>query len=335
MYNWLSTTYAGDDRTRAKRYLTKCSIVFGRPIPVLNITAPTPPGNKLPWYNSFLEAVNEMPVSGPQYYIDTKQFPVLENIVLQQTTIQELMESAGSPYDYLKKYSFLVSVVQNGVVKKFRYKPSQMMMVLSWTTDEKVYTQLRAAAEFETACQQFVDLTKRNGKALANLSLQTNLTTTQRNAVNLEIAKHLYTINTFSNELPPGFAFDKRSLKADVINTNAVGIIPVIIWVVAIIVTGLVAITYQWSKAFENIQKHKSTLQDRYKAIMSISDDVARNKALQDAANTDNKNLETAAQADAENTTSTGWLGQVKQILVVGLVAYGIKELLPLFTKKK
>ncbi len=337
MFEFIRGLYAAyESRKKIKRYITACSMVFGKKIDRLNITAGNVAGGRLRVFNSYQECVNQKPVSGPQEIIDTIKNPVLPVIVLDPSLVTMFMESAANPYAYLLTKEFNVICMHEGKKKYFRYNPKYMLMDLKTTADEKLFEQVQQAAKFELECNNLLAKAQRNARALALVAKRTDLTTAQRATVNAEISKHLFVINTANRNLPKGFAFDIKTLKANKI--EGIGLpflIPVIVWVVAIITTGVVVAAWKWADAFTEVKNHQATLDARYKSIMSITDDVTRNQALNTAANTDNANLVTSAQAAATEKESTGWLGQVKQIAIIAVVALIAKEVLPTLLKSK
>jgi hypothetical protein len=337
MYNWLSTTYAGDEGERKiKRYVTGCSMVFGIKSKKTGVVANNVAGGRLRVFNSYQESVNQQAVNGPQEIIDTIKNPILPVIVLEPSMIKMFMESNDNPYTYLSKNAFNVICMHEGKKRYFRYDPRFMIMDLFYVVDPALYEQLQQAAKFEAECNTLLAKAQRNARSLAMVAQRTDLTTAQRASVNAEISKLLFTINTANRNLPKGFAFDVKALKANKIEgVGFVFVIPVIIWVVAIITTGIVIAAWKWANAFTEIKSHQATLDARYKSIMSITDDVARNQALKDAENTDNTNLTTTTNAAATDKESTGWLGQVKQIVIVAAIALVAKEVFAFASKSK
>lgn len=334
LFEELMALYSSYQATKnIKRYVTGAKLIFGKKFsintfPPITSVSPSPVGNRLPIFNSFEELGAGRSYTGGQEYIDTKTYSEIKELILPATVIRAIMEYDGSPYDYLQQHAFNASLMYKGQVKMFRYYHSQMLIEVTTTTDYKVFEKFKAAAAFEKDAQQFVLMAQRNARALAALSLDPALTNDERAKLNIEITKHLYLINDFKSKLPEGFYLDVRQLKADQISGQQIGFIPIIIWVVAIIVAGIVGLTAYYITRQNELAILKATLNDRYKAIMSIPDGPARTKALMDASAADSKTIITQAE-------STGMLGQVKQIALILGGAFILKELIPLLTRKK
>jgi len=336
---WLADYIANQ---KPKRFITSCNVIFGRYIPMLQMTAKNVPGGRLRVYDTAEECNAGKPRNGKQEIIDTIKNPVLSKVILDRWTISKLMEYNGNPHEYLKKTDFTVRCYHDGKLKWFRYRANYMMMTLGVTSDESAFDKISAANDLETACLEFVQLVQRNGKTLADLALR-KLSASQNNKLKAEIKLHEQLIKKFSASLPDGFYSDTKVLKPkDTSFTNLtvqVGVLPLvaIYWVVGIVVTGIVT-AYGISvliKALKDVEMHKATVEDRYRAIMSITDVSQRDEELIKAAGGDTEVLKIKAKAEAKADTATSWLGEIKQIVIIAAVALAVKEFLPLFTKKK
>lgn len=316
-----------------KRYITGIKLVFGKkysipsfPAPIISY-GPKPDGNKLRVYNSALEAIAERDNAGAAEYINTLSYPEIKTIALDPAIVKDIMELKGDVNSYLKSTAFFASMIYNGRYKRFRYDPRYMLLEVTTTADVAVFEKFKAAADYEKLCQAFVIQAQRNARALAALSLDPKLSKEEAEKLSREITNHLAVINTFKAKLPEGFYLDIKELRADKIGLVFLGI-PIIIWVAGLITAGVIGLTAYYITRQADVKVLKASLDARYKAIMSITDDTTRNQALQQAAAATSKTIDTAAE-------NTGMLGQVKQIaLIVGGVLV-LKEVLPMLTKNK
>ncbi len=327
----LYTSYQAQKNIR--RYITGISLVFGKkysipafPNPIVSY-GPSPAGNKLRVYNSALEAIAERDNNGVAEYINTQSFPEIKTIALDPAIVKDIMELNSDVNAYLKNTAFFASMIYMGKYKRFRYDPRYMFLEVTTTTDQKVFEKFKAAAEYEKLCQGFVVQAQRNAKALAALSLDPKLTKAEADKLSREITNHLAVINTFKSKLPEGFYLDVKELRADNIGLIFLGI-PVIVWVAGLITAGVIGLTAYYISRQSDVKVLQASLDARYKAIMSITDDKTRNQALQDAAAATSKTIDTAAE-------NTGMLGQIKQMVLIAGAAFVIKELIPLFKPGK
>jgi hypothetical protein len=318
-------------KRKIKRYITRASLVFGKTltVPVLNfkITANHPANNKLQIFNSNRELTAGKNDNGVKEFIDTKSFSEIKNIIVDPSIIKELMEYDGNPYKYITTYDFNASLIYKGQQKRFRYKPSQMMMVLEYTSDEKVYEKIQAAAEFEKVCAEFVTLSQRNTKLLFSLQSSKRLSQSQKQQLDVETLEHIKIINSFKNKMPEGFFVQTKNVQANQVS-GAIGIIPVIVWIVVIIVSGIVAMTAYYTTRKADIEILKTNLNDRYQAIMSITDEKMRNEAFSNSA-------ESTSETVQNNANNTGMFGQIKQIALILGGAFVVGQVIPLFSKNK
>jgi hypothetical protein len=305
-----------DAQQGIRQYVVKNQLLFGAKYGT-KFKVPEPTGGKLLLYNSFKELAAGRNNDGGTDFIDTKKNTNLGSVIIPANILKQLMQAADTGR-WLKTYTFECMIFWNGRLRFFMYRPSQMWLDITCTKDPVVFERLQKAEALQQSCNEFAASARRNAQLLAQLNLRTDLTTAQRKKLTEETTELLYTVNKFKQALPPGVHLQKMDLTAT--NINSIGAIPLIIWVVAIIVTGTtVAVAIVSSKIFE-LAKHKATLDARYKSIMSITDDTTRNQALVDAATTDNKNMEAA-------TADTGIMGQVKQIVVVSAIVLLAKQI--------
>lgn len=315
MFQLLYSTFIGYQATKKiQRFITRVRIVLGQ--------GPNK-ATKLQIFKSRLETQAGQNVDGTIEIIDIKSNPVLEKVILEKETVVELMGLKGNPFEYVKKYRFQVSCMWKGSQRFFMYRPSEMTMAMEYTKDYKIAANIKKNADFEKSCNEFVAMAQRNARALAVLGKQ-NLSAVQKTKLAREIVEHKALIYRFRISLPPGYNVEIKELTPN--QVNKIGLITVIIWIVIIIVSGVVvALTV---KNVADVAKHKATLDDRYKSIMAIADPAVRNAIIKETIKADTK-------ARATEADKPGFLTEVKQILIIGVVAYGIKELLPLFKKTK
>ncbi len=317
MFELLYSTFLSYQATKKiQRFITRVRIVIGQ--------GPNK-ATRLQIFKSRLETQGEQNVDGSVEYIDIKSTPVLDKIILEKETVVELMELEGNPFEYVKKYRFQVAVLWKGNLRYFIYRPSEMTMAMEYTNDYKIAASIKKNADFEASCNEFVAMAQRNARALAALG-KLDLTAAQKTKLAREVVEHKALVYRFKNSLPAGYYADIKELTPNGVNAIGEPVTIIIIWVAAIIVAGIIAVKIV--DKLGEVAKHKATLNDRYRAIMAIANPADRDKLLTAAASEDTKAI--AVEAD-----KPGFLTEVKQILIIAAVAYGIKEIIPLFKKNK
>lgn len=247
----LSSYGAYQVQSQIKRYIIAAELHFYS-FPYANIEV----------FNSFRELTANYPASGQRQYINVKQNPVIKNIILEPSTNWDISTTASVP-QYLGSNQFNLSFLYNGRRLYYRYKPNTgVSLAVTSTTDQKYFENAKAAAQLQIELNNFLAVAQANQARLQQLS-QANLTPLQRDIVNRAIVEHNFNLNSFAASLPNNVIVSGKNFSDAAITGAAIGVIPVIVWIVAIIVTALtVAITVtEIQKTIENTKKYKATLQ--------------------------------------------------------------------------
>lgn len=357
-FQQLLNIYANYQATKnIKRYVVGASLSFGKtytvPLPKpfnIQIKSPIPASGKLKIFNSYKEAISQNSYSGSTETIDVKYNPEFKDIILDPIYIKKIMEYPGNPYEYLKANSFPASLMWRGQQKYFMYDPREMLLYLNYTEDPEAYTRLKEMAQLEASITDWVAKAQRNARALAAFAkIKSQLNSRQQVMLQKEIVNHQYAVNTMKSLLPKGFFMQSVSVNASQINGTknnaAVGVIPVIVWVVAIIATGIittgVVIGFYLSKKAE-VDKRRNLLDANLQNINAIAAaGILKNQGAIDQGtyneivtaansniNTNNGTLTQYGNADVKEQNSGGIMGKIQNIAIAFAAVFVVKEIL-------
>lgn len=356
-FQQLLNIYANYQATKnIKRYVVGASLSFGKtykvPLPPpfnIQIKSPIPASGKLKIFNSYKEAISQNSYSGSIETIDVRANPEFKDIILDPIYIKKIMEYDGNPYEYLKVNSFPASLMWRGVQRYFMYDPREMLLYLNYTEDAETFNRLKEIAQLEISINEWVVKAQRNARALAAFAkIKSQLNSTQQTLLQKEIVNHQYAVNSMQSLLPKGFFLQSVSVNASQINgtkNSYVGVIPVIVWVVAIISTAIittgVVVGFYLSKKAE-VDKRKNLLDANLQNINAIAAaGILKNQGVIDQGtydtivtasnnnmNTNNGTLTQYGNADVKEQNSGGMLGKIQNIAIVLAVVFVGKELL-------